>query len=214
MGTYTNDARVAVVAMGVTKDKPEEDPRWMSRFEAAAPDNGLANYLVAFDCLDSGQLEQGLRELQAASRKPRLDEYWFEISQTIEQAYRDTGYSDLEAKLGSLDWSRAMILPGTRHLSDKLVEVASSYRQAGDAAAAQAVMESGLTFSQRLADPSRWTLVEYLYGLNVQDRLLATMDPDSRVGSTGQTAGDMRSKIAAIGQIVARPAKAVTVNAA
>ncbi|MGO9201831.1 MAG: RNA polymerase sigma factor [Limisphaerales bacterium] len=184
---YPNDARVAFAAAAAAKaqGQPEEYRQWLGRFEAAAPENGLPNYLLAADYMDAGLTNQGLRELQAATSKSKLDLYSLDLAQSCEQAYLSAGYSDLEAEAAGMANTPKLSLLPFSDLKRKLFDLADSCRQTDDAASAQAVLEMGLTLGQRFAEPSPMaTIVETLYGLVVEHDMLERMDPDSRVGST------------------------------
>ena len=97
MEKYPNDPQVAFEAV-LDKDlSPEEQRQWLDTFEKSAPDNALANYLSAFNYFNSGQIDQGVQELTAASGK-RLDDYTLDRMQDDEEAYLSAGYSAAEAE--------------------------------------------------------------------------------------------------------------------
>jgi RNA polymerase sigma factor (sigma-70 family) len=187
MENYPDDARVAFAASAAAKaqGKPEEYRRWLDRFEEAAPENGLPNYLLAADYMDAGLTNQGLRELQAATSKSKLDLYSVDLARSCEQAYLSAGYSDLEAEAAGIANKPQLSLVPLSALKWKLIGLADSYRQTDDAASAQAVLEMGLTLGQRFAEPSPMEPITLtLYGASVEGAMLARMDPDSRIGST------------------------------
>jgi RNA polymerase sigma factor (sigma-70 family) len=104
MEKYPNDPQVALAAaMSIADGSPDLTPeeiqqrrQWLNAFEQSAPDNALANYLSALNYFNSGQIDQGLRELIAASGK-QLDDYVLNSEQADEEAYRSAGYSAAEA---------------------------------------------------------------------------------------------------------------------
>ena len=200
MENHPNDARVAFAAAAAAKaqGKPEEYRRWLDRFEEAAPENGLPNYLLAADYLDAGLTNQGLRELQAATSKSKLDLYMLDSAQSCEQAYLSAGYSELEAEAAGMANTPKLSLASLSALKRKLIDLADSYGQTGDAASAQAVLEMGLTLGQRFAEPSPMaTIVQTLWGASAEGRMLERMDPGSRVGSSELAAQHQCDEISA-----------------
>jgi RNA polymerase sigma factor (sigma-70 family) len=195
-----DDARVALAAAAAAKaqGQPEEYRQWLGRFEAAAPENGLPNYLLAADYMDAGLTNQGLRELQAATGKSKLALYSLDLAQSCEEAYLSAGYSELEAEAAGIANTPKLSLLPFSDLKRKLIGLADSYRQTGDAASAQAVLEMGLTLGQRFAEPSPMaTIVETLWGASAEGAMLERMDPDSRVGSTELAAQAQLDEISA-----------------
>jgi hypothetical protein len=184
---FPNDARVALAAVAEAKaqGKAVEYREWLSRFEEAAPASGLPNYLLAADSMDAGLTNQGLRELQAATSKSKLDLYSVDLDRGCEQAYLSAGYSDLEAEAAGIAKTPKVSLASLSRLKWKLIGLADSYRKTDNAASAQAVLEMGLTLGQRFAEPSPMaTIVETLWGASVEGAMLERMDPDRRLEST------------------------------
>jgi RNA polymerase sigma factor (sigma-70 family) len=202
MENHPNDARVAFAAAAVAKaqgqGQREEYRQWLGRFEAAAPENGLPSYLLAADYMDAGLTNQGLQELEAATSKSKLDLYSLDSARSCEEAYLSAGYSDLEAEAAGMANTPKLSLASLSALKRNLIDLADSYRQADDAASAQAVLEMGLALGQRFAEPSPMaTIVETLYGARVEAQMLERMDPDSRVGSTELAAQAQLDEISA-----------------
>ena len=75
MQKYPNDPHVDFEALLQTNAMPDGRRQWLSAFEKSAPDNALANYLSAADYFKSGQADQALQELSAASGKQGFQDY-------------------------------------------------------------------------------------------------------------------------------------------
>jgi RNA polymerase sigma factor (sigma-70 family) len=97
MEKYPNDPQVAFGAAFAKDLPPEEQRQWLNAFEQSAPDNALANYLSALNYLNSGQIDQGVRELIAASGKQQFQNYTLDRWKDDEEAYLSAGYSAAEA---------------------------------------------------------------------------------------------------------------------
>ena len=103
-----------------------------------------------------------------------------------------------------------MLLPQLaqlKQLSGQIVDLASSYRQAGDTAPEQAVLQTALHLGQQLdvGTPGGKFLINNLVGIAIQLNALKVMDPASPYGDQGQTVQDYMDQItqhkAAIRQI-------------
>jgi len=88
----------------------------------------LLNYLLALDYFKSGQADQAVQELVAASGKQQFQDYTLDRMQDDEEAYLAAGYSVAEAK--TIPGSQ-LLLPQLKQLKDvglSLVDLAKSYR--------------------------------------------------------------------------------------
>ena len=182
---YPNDASVAFTALSKS-DSPEERRQWLDALKRVAPDNALADYLSANDYLKAGRTDDAVRELEAAYSKPKIQDYAGERLQNAEEAYRSAGYSEAEAKGAAMMWLELPQLPQFKELTQRVVELAASYRQAGDEASAQAALQIGSNLGQRLAT-GQSTLIQDLVGMAVEKLALGSMDPASPYGTGGQT---------------------------
>ena len=185
MENHPNEPRVALAAASEAKaqGQTEEYRQWLNRFEAAAPENALPNYLLASDYMGAGQTEQGLQELRAATSKSKLDLYSLDFAQSCEEAYLSAGYPEIEAEAAGMANPRRLNVIPT--LKWTLINIADSYKLAGDADSAQAVLEMGLTLGQRFAEPSPMaSIVQTLFGANFEGEMINGMDPGSRLGRT------------------------------
>jgi hypothetical protein len=192
---FPNDPRVAYAQWfrtPVTADDPEGlkgRRQALDVLKQAAPDNALANYLSAQNYFKSGQPELAIQEMQVGAAKPKYDDYTQDAIQSMQEAYEAAGYSEAEAKLVA---STGALLPNLAPLKQaglSLVDLADSYRQAGDAASAQAALQMCLDLGQRLDDPNSMTLIQVLVGIAIQRKALdafAAAAPDSQTGQAVQ----------------------------
>jgi hypothetical protein len=185
---HPNDPAVAFTAL-FKADSPEERRQWLDALKRAAPDNALADYLSALDCFKAGRTDDAVKELEAAYAKPKIQDYLADRAQDAEEAYRSAGYSEAEAKLTGMMWVELPHLSQLKQLTQQVVDLAASYRQAGDEASAQAALQIGSSLGQRLAT-GQSTLIQDLVGIAVEKMALSSMDPASPYGSGGQTVKD------------------------
>ncbi len=185
---YPNDPEVAFTAL-LRADSPEERRQWLDAFKRTAPDNALADYLSANDYLKVGRTDDAVRELEAAYSKPKLQDYLAERAQAAEEAYRSAGYSEAEAKVTGMMWLELPHLAQVKQLTQRVVDLAASYRQAGDPDSAQAALQIGSNLGQRLAT-GQSTSIQDLVGIAVEKMALSSMDPASPYGTGGQTVKD------------------------
>jgi RNA polymerase sigma factor (sigma-70 family) len=184
---YPNDPRVNFAA-AVNKDfSPEERRQWLDALKQSAPNNALANYLSARAYFSSGQNDQAVGELIAASGKPELKDYSLEFVQNAEEAFLAAGYSVAEAKTISTTGLPLPQLGAIRELGADMVNLANSYRQAGDEASAQATLQMAANLGQGYRAASAEQMVSQFVGFTVEKQALQAMDPTSPYGDNGQT---------------------------
>ena len=193
MEKFPNDPRVAFDAYFLSgpydSARPASDERrkWLDSFKQSDPDNALPNYLAARDDFKSGKADLALQELQAATGKSTFQDYSIDAVQNAEEAYRSAGYSEAEAK-SIAAWD--LLLPqlsDSKQLSQNLIDLANQYRQSGDAASAQAVLEMGVSLGDRFNGPGQFPLINTLVGIAIERNVLAAMDPNSPYLDTGLT---------------------------
>jgi hypothetical protein len=196
MAKYPNDPRVAYTAW--FRSQPEaNDPGGLKVRRAAldvlkqaAPDNALANYLSAANYFKSGQPEQGIQEMQAGAAKTKYDDYTQDAIQSMTEAYQAAGYPEAESKLAAMSGALLPHLSELKQAGQSLIELANSYRQAGDPASAQAALQMGLDLGQRLEDPNSMTLIQTLVGIAVQRKTLDAMAAVAPDAASGQAIQD------------------------
>jgi hypothetical protein len=68
-----------------------------------------------------------------------------------------------------------------------MVDLAASYRQAGDDASAQTLLQMGMNLGERLQNQSAQPLITELVGLAVETVALKSMDPNAPLSDGNQT---------------------------
>ncbi len=196
MEKYPNDPQVAFEAVFDKDLSPEEQRQWLNTFKQSAPDNALGNYLSALNYFNSGQIDQGVQELTAASGKG-FDDYTLERGQDDEEAYLSAGYSAAEADRISLPSLTLPQFVPLKRLGQDLVALANAYGQSGDQTSAQAVLQMAMNLGQRYGDASASvTLIGPLVGMAIERMALTAMDPNSPYGGNGQTVQGQLNQIA------------------
>jgi tetratricopeptide (TPR) repeat protein len=194
MQKFPNDPQVDFEA-ACRNLSPEEHRRWLDAFKRSAPENALANYFSALDYFKSGQTDQAVQEFMAASGKPFQD-YRLDRLQADEEAYREAGYSVAEAKAFS---SSQLMLPQLGQMKAaalQMVDLANSYRQAGDENSAQAALQMAASVGQRYGNGMAGeSLSDQFVGLAIQRNALSAMNPTSPYGGNGQTVQDRLNEL-------------------
>jgi hypothetical protein len=196
MEKYPNDPQVAFEA-ALDKDlSPEQQRQWLNTFEQSAPENALANYLSALNYFNSGQIDQGVQELTAASGKQQFQDYTLDRWKDDEEAYLSAGYSAAEAEYLSMSQLALPQLAPIKQLGQDLVDLANTYSQSGDQASAQAALQIAVNLGQRYVPSSAGEAVlDQLVGLAVERMALSAMDPNSLYGDNGQTVQDQLNQL-------------------
>ena len=178
------DPAVAFEALIRQDASPEERRQWLEAFKKAAPENPIGNYLSALDYFKSGQSDQAVQELTAASGRQGFADYTQERIQTDEEAYRAAGYSAAEANMAATWGVTLPQLAQLKALAQNTVALATSYRQAGDENSAQAALQMAIGLGQQMDEPTAtgMPLITRLVGIAVERIALASMDPSSAYG--------------------------------
>jgi len=195
MERFPDDPQVAFHAVFKKDASPEERRQWLEAFKRNAPDNALASYLSALDYFKTGQANQAVQELIAASGRAHFQDYSADSVQNDEEAWRTAGYSVAESKTLA---SMLLVLPHLiqlKQLSQEMVSLANSYRQTGDEASAQAALQMGFNLGQRLDGSPGQALISQLVGIAIQSIALRAMEPNSPFGSGGQTVKDQLDEL-------------------
>jgi hypothetical protein len=185
MQKYPNDPQVAFEAVFAKDISAAQRRQWLNAFEQSAPENPLANYLSAREYLKAGQTDLALQEFGAASGKHQFDDYTLSRRQDDEEAYLAAGYPTAEAKMVASSQVLLPQLAELKQLGVQMVDLAKSYRSAGDDASAQALLQmtTGLGQSYTAGDCG----VSHLVGLAIQRIALGAMDQASTYDDSGHT---------------------------
>ena len=187
MEKYPNDPQVAFEAVFSKQLSPAQQRQWLETFKKSAPDNALANYLSALNYFNSGQIDEGVKELSAASGK-QLYDYTLRRVQDDEEAYLGAGYSLVDAKAVATSQLLLPQLKPLKQLSLDMMDLANAYRQAGDESSAQGVLQMAATLGGRYSDSTPGEAeVSQLVGMYIEHHALEAMNPNSPYGDSGQT---------------------------
>lgn len=187
MRNFPNHPQVAFEAAFTKDSSPEDRRRWFDSLKASAPDNALADYLSAADHIKAGRVDLAVQDLISASGKSQFLDFTQERMLNDEEAYRAAGYSMAEAK--TLPTAQ-LLLPHITEMRDMgrgLTELAASYRQAGDEASAQAVLEMAAGLGSRYSTGFPGVPeISQMVGIIIERDALGQMRNDSLYGA-GQT---------------------------
>jgi RNA polymerase sigma factor (sigma-70 family) len=196
MQKYPNDPQVDFEAVFNTNCTPGERRQWLNAFENSAPNNALANYLSALDYFKSGQSDQAVQEMAAASGKGGFQDYSTDRMMDDREAYLEAGYSSAEAEISSATQLLLPQLTQVRDLALQLADLSKSYQQAGDSESAQAALQMVAGLGQRYATEAPGeTEISQLVGMAVERIAFSQMDPGSLYGDIGQTVQDQLNQV-------------------
>jgi RNA polymerase sigma factor (sigma-70 family) len=196
MQKYPHDPQVAYEAAMDHDLSPAEQRQWLNALEKSAPDNALANYLSALNYFNSGQIDQGVQELSAASGKP-VGDYNAERVEDDAEAYLAAGYSMADAKELAASQLLQPQLSQLKQLGMDAVDLANAYSQSGDSTSAKTVLQMAATLGQSYAtvSPGEYEIGQ-LVGIAIEQKALQAMDPNSSYSNTGQTVQDQLNELA------------------
>ena len=191
MEKFPNDPQVAFEAMFRTNTTAEDRSNWLEALKNNAPENAMPNYLSALDHFKAGHSDQAVQEIITASGKTQFTDYTLSRMQDDEEAYLAAGYSPAESK--TIPASQLLLpqLAPMKDLSRYMIDLANSYRQAGDQASADATLQMVAGLGERYVSgiPGE-TTISRLVGMAVEMQAFKAMDPNGAYGDTGQTVKD------------------------
>jgi RNA polymerase sigma factor (sigma-70 family) len=196
---FPNDPQVAFEAAFKSDIPPEERRQWIEIWKQSDPENPLADYLSASEYFKSGRADQAIEALVAASGKQKFTDYTLDRAQNDEEAYLSAGYSVAEAKMIP---ALQLLLPQLAELKQiclSSVDLANSYRQAGDASSADALLQMAVNMGEHFdgsRNASGTPLITQLVGIAVERIALKAMDPALPYGVEGQTVNDRLHQLA------------------
>jgi len=197
MEKFPNDPQVGFEAASRNDASPEERRAGLEAFKQAAPENALANYLSALDYFKAGQKVEAVQELNAAATKSQFSDYTAERARTDEEVYLALGYPPGQAQMIGNWFLPEAQLTQVRELGQNLVDLAGTYRQAGDQDSSALALQMALDLGRRFDDPSagqamRWQLI----GIRVERAALGAMDSASPIPGTDQLVPDRLNQLA------------------
>ncbi len=197
MQKYPHDPQVAFEAVYRKDATPEERRQWLEAFRQAAPDNAFPDYLSALDYFKAGQTDQAVQALTAAAGKQTFDDYSTERVENDEEAYLAAGYPVADAKAVAASSLLLPQLAQTKELGLKMIDLAQSYQQAGDATSAQTALQMAASLGQRYGTevPGESEVEPTVVGLWIERAALNAMDPNASLDSSGQTVQDRLTQV-------------------
>ncbi len=188
MQKFPDDPQVAFEAAfrrGVTA---EERRLWLDRFKQSAGKNALPFYLSASEHFKAGQIDQAVEDMITASERSQFQDYSSDRMQADDEAYRAAGYSVTEARIVA---NSQLLLPQliqVRDLGQRMIQLADSYRQAGDETSRLATLDMVAELGRRYSSGAPGdSLISQLVGMHVERSALNAMDPNIPYGEDGQT---------------------------
>jgi hypothetical protein len=195
------DPRVAFAAYHFAEKVDYDEPatperrRFLENLKAADPQNSMGNFLSARDYFKAGAPEKALAEMTDGLARTAYQDYSVEFIQNAEEAYLAAGVSAAVAKVQACSELPLPHLAELKKLEQNLVDLANTYRQAGDEASAQAALQLGAGLSDRLRYSGNQFLIQDLVGVAAERILLDGMDPSAAYGADGQTVKDRLDQI-------------------
>jgi hypothetical protein len=176
-------ACIAVPTQG-EPDGAQDKRKWLDAFKVSAPDNALAYYLSAREHFKTGQPEIAEKEISAGASRPIRD-YALDFIANAEDAYLSAGYPEDEAIAVAMT---SLLMPHLAQLRDvgaELAKRANHYRQSGDAASANKMLDAAIRIGTQLDRTNSLTLLENLVGIAIQQNALKELDPAATFGNSG-----------------------------
>jgi hypothetical protein len=187
MEKYPDHPQVNFASIFLKDASTEERRERLEKFKESAPDNALGNYLSALDHFKSGQVDQAVQELSAASSKSRFEDYTLDFGQENDEIWRLSGYPTAEAKIIGATSLELPHLAQLKQLAQETVSLANSYRQAGDETSAQIALQMGANLGRKFSEKPGELLISRLVGVALENIALRAMEPSSAYGNEGQT---------------------------
>ena len=188
MQKFPDDPQVAFEA-AFRKDIPAEERRqWLDKFNQSAGKNALPYYLSASEHFKAGQVDKAVEDMIAASDHRQFQDYSLDRMQADDEAFRAAGYSVAEARIAATSQLLLPQLLQVRDLSRHMIQLADSYRQAGDENSRLAALEMVAELGRRYSDGGPGEiLISQLVGIQAERMALNAMDPNASYGVDGQT---------------------------
>jgi len=183
------DHAMIQLELALSGKTPDEKQQALESFRKLAPDNAMGDYLAALFHFEQGQQQEALDALARVESHPGFGDQSPTRIQSAEDVFRSAGYGLLEAKSAALLGQPRTQTLALFKLSGNLATLCQQYTAAGEAEAAQAVLQMGLSISRRLRGESR-LLIDDIVGITIETRLLGQVPEDATVPGGGQTAAD------------------------
>jgi hypothetical protein len=159
---------------------PEDRRKWLDLFKTSSPSNSLANYLSAEKHFKTGNTDEAVKELLAASGKPQFQNYAMETQLDAEELYSASGKSLVEtASLAISDMAEESLpeLAAFKRLGQGIGNLEKQYIDAGDANSAVNLAQAGMTLANQIqtGDSGKY-LINQLVGMADANIVLSKLD--------------------------------------
>lgn len=188
------DVQYAVVA---SRAAPEVQRQWIEAYKASSPENALPWYFSALDHYRTGQPQQAIEELQAASRKPIFRADLAPTLQALQEMHVSAGRSVDEGRIAAFQ-SAAQVphLGPMRDLAKAMQVSIDELRQRGSRDAAHQLAGSGLVLGSHLsAGGGSQTLINQLVGIAIEQKFLQQLDPSATTDPFGRPLAEVNSAV-------------------
>jgi hypothetical protein len=175
----------AQLELAIRSDILVEKSAATAAFCALAPGNSLGDYLTANLAFRSGDAAAAV--LARSMDHPLYTHYTAEISAAKEQAYRDAGYEPLMASAKAYLTTMFYELPKVAQVSWDIMDLQDAFIHSADFNSAEPPIVIGLKMGQRLQGQGQF--LEQYHGIAIEKMFLQQLDPNTQVGTAGQTAG-------------------------
>lgn len=157
---------------------PGEQRAWLDRLKQSDPENALGHYLSAAAHFKNGNSEAALADLAAAIQKPASDDHVTSHMQSLEEIYLASGYTAAESKAIAMAAVELPHLSRLVEMSSQMEELARNYAAAGDSAAFDGIIRSGLRLSDHLHQVQQGgNILSEMVAMRVERRFLGQLDP-------------------------------------
>ena len=162
---------------------PEERRKWLDAFKESAPENSLANYLSAREYFNSGQADDGLKELIEATRRPLFQDYTMDSIQALDELGRETGLPPWHSMTTAMaGWASEHMseLALLKNLARDVGDLRKQYQTAGDSQSAENLSQMALALAGRLngGDESKFA-INHLVAISMESSALGQLPPDT-----------------------------------
>lgn len=179
---FPNHPKVQLSVL-LQNDYPEERGKWLDAFKESSPENALANYLAAREYFSSGRLDEAIKELVEATRKPVFQDYTTDSLFALEELSREAGLSPLEARTTALaGWASEHMteLAQLKNLTHGIVDLRKQYQAASDAQSIEHFSQMAVALAGRLnsGDESKF-MINQLVGIAIEALSLGQLPQDT-----------------------------------
>jgi hypothetical protein len=173
---------------------PEDRRKWLDLYKASSPSNSLANYLSAQTYFQTGQPEEAVKDLVAATGKPNFENYTLESELDAEELGLFCGESQLkstETALASSAGDTALAI--LKQLASQMEDLQKQELNVGDNNSAENLAQMGTILGSQLnSGASGNYIINQLLGIAVEEKMIDQLDPNTSYDFLGGETPDQR----------------------